>query len=168
MSKCLVRDGRLRLSGRCDACPTVGDRSRYDAAAHRSLDERNAAAETVLVLNEKGEVKAEKVGKRSTGKGAGIGLALALLTPVGLAAGVIGGGVLGALHHKGLGLDQADRERLGADLSGGKAAVGVLAPVTEADAVAAKLTELGGAAESHTVSDEALEEANAAAAADEA
>ena len=68
----------------------------------------------VLVLNEKGEVKTEKVGKRSTGKGAGIGLALALFTPVGLGVGIIGGGVLGALHHKGLGLDEADRERIGA------------------------------------------------------
>ena len=29
----------------------------------------------VLVLNEKGEVNTEKVGKRSVGKGAGIGLA---------------------------------------------------------------------------------------------
>jgi hypothetical protein len=45
----------------------------------------------VLVLNEKGEVKAEKVGKRSVGKGAGIGLALALVTPVGLGVGIIAG-----------------------------------------------------------------------------
>ena len=116
----------------------------------------------VLVLNPKGEVKAEKVGKRSTGKGAGIGLALALFTPVGLGVGVIGGGLLGALHHKGLGLDQADRDRLGAELSGGKAAVGVLAPVTEADAVTARLDELGGTTEKHTVTDEALNEAHAA------
>jgi uncharacterized membrane protein len=145
------------------------DEAAADAAAQTVKDSGLARHDAigVLVLNAKGEVKAEKVGKRSTGKGAGIGLALALLTPVGLAAGVIGGGVLGALHHKGLGLDEADRERLGAELSDGKAAVGVLAPVTEADAVSAKLTELGGAAESHTVSDEALEEANAADGTDE-
>jgi len=120
----------------------------------------------VLVLNDKGEVKADKVGKRSTGKGAGIGLALALLTPVGLGAGIIGGGILGALHHKGLGLDKADRDRIGAELGDGKAAVGVLAPVAEADAVRARLTELGGAAEAHEVADEDLEEADAAAASD--
>jgi uncharacterized membrane protein len=119
----------------------------------------------VLVLNEKGEVKTEKVGKRSVGKGAGIGLALALFTPVGLAVGVVGGGLVGALHHKGLGLDKADRERLGSALTDGKAAVGVLAPVSEADAVSAKLTELGGTTESHTVTDDDLEEANQAAAA---
>ena len=98
----------------------------------------------VLVLNDKGEVKAEKVGKRSTGKGAGIGLALALFTPVGLAAGLIGGSALGALHHKGLGLDQADSDRIAAELRDGKAAVGVLAPADEAVAVLAGLTQLGG------------------------
>ena len=136
-----------------------------DAAA-ASLKDSGVAhhdAIGVLVLNDKGEVIAEKVGKRSVGKGAGIGLVLALFTPVGLGVGLIGGGLLGALHHKGLGLDEADRDRIGAELAGGKAAVGVLAPVSEADFVASKLTELGGAAETHDVSDEALEEAHAAA-----
>ena len=103
----------------------------------------------VLVLNNKGEVKVDKVGKRTIGKGAGIGLALALFTPVGLAAGLIGGGALGALHHKGLGLDKADRDRIAAELGDGKAAVGVLTPAAEAVAVKAGLTELGGAAESY-------------------
>ena len=122
----------------------------------------------VLVLDEKGELKAEKVGKRSAGKGAGIGLALALLTPVGLGVGIVGGGLLGALHHKGLGLDKADRERLGAALTDGKAAVGVLVEVSEADAVSAKLTELGGTTESHAVTDSDLEEAQTAASSDPA
>jgi uncharacterized membrane protein len=117
----------------------------------------------VLVLNEKGELKAEKVGKRSWGKGAGIGAVVALVTPVGLAVGLIGGGLLGALHHKNLGLDEADRDRIGSELQGGKAAVGVLAPVSEATVVAGKLTELGGAVETHSVSDEAVEEAQTAA-----
>ena len=140
------------------------DEASADAAATTLKDSGLASGDAigVLALNENGEVKAEKVGKRSMGKGAGIGLALALLTPVGLGVGVIGGGLLGALHHKGLGLSESDRERLGAELTGGKAAVGVLAPVAEADAVTAKLTELGGAAESHEVTDEALEEAHAA------
>jgi hypothetical protein len=140
------------------------DEASADAAATTLKDSGLAGGDAigVLALNENGEVKAEKVGKRSMGKGAGIGLALALLTPVGLGVGVIGGGLLGALHHKGLGLSESDRDRLGAELTGGKAAVGVLAPVAEADAVTAKLTELGGAAESHEVTDEALEEAHAA------
>ena len=144
------------------------DEAAADAAAQSVKDSGLAHDDAigVLVLNHKGEVKADKVGKRSTGKGAGIGLALALFTPVGLAAGVIGGGILGALHHKGLGLDKADRDRIAAELGDGKAAVGVLAPAAEAVAVLAGLTELGGAAESHEVADEDLEEAHAAAAAD--
>jgi hypothetical protein len=70
------------------------DEAAADAAAQSVKDSGLAHDDAigVLVLNDKGEVKAEKVGKRSTGKGAGIGLALALFTPVGLAVGVIGGG----------------------------------------------------------------------------
>jgi hypothetical protein len=140
-----------------------------DAAA-ASLKESGVAkgdAIGVLVLNEKGELKADKVGKRSWGKGAGIGAVVALVTPVGLAGGLIGGGLLGALHHKNLGLDEADRERIRRELEGGKAAIGVLAPVSEAPVVAAQLSELGGTAETHPVSDEAVEEAQTAAAAGE-
>ena len=125
------------------------DEASADAAATSLKDSGVARGDAigVLVLNEKGELKAEKVGKRSLGKGAGIGAVVALVTPVGLAAGLIGGGLLGALHHKKLGLDEADRDRIGSELQGGKAAVGVLAPVSEATVVADKLTELGGAVE---------------------
>jgi hypothetical protein len=117
----------------------------------------------VLALDDKGKLKTDKVGKRSMGKGAGIGAAVALVTPVGLAAGLIGGGLLGALHHKNMGLDDADRDRIGRELQGGKAAVGVLAPVSEAGMVAAKLTDLGGISETHEISDEVLAEADKAA-----
>jgi len=144
------------------------DEESADAAA-TSLKDSGAAkgdAIGVLVLDEDGNLKAEKVGKRSWGKGAGIGAVVALVTPVGLAAGLIGGGLLGALHHKNLGLDEADRERISSELEGGKAAVGVLAPVSEAAVVADKLSELGGASETHPVSDEAVEEAQTAATAE--
>jgi hypothetical protein len=47
----------------------------------------------VLVLDEKGKIKTDKVGKRSMGKGAGIGVALALVTPVGLGAALDAGNV---------------------------------------------------------------------------
>jgi hypothetical protein len=113
----------------------------------------------VLVLNDKGKVKTHKLGKRSTGKGAGIGLVLAIIAPPTLLAGVIGGGVLGALHHKGLGLKDADRDRIAAELAGGKAAVGVLAPTDEATTISAKLGELGGTAEVIDVAEADLAEA---------
>lgn len=141
------------------------DEASADAAANRLKDSGFASGDAigVLVLDENGELKADKVGKRSWGKGAGIGAVVALVTPVGLGAGLIAGGLLGALHHKNLGLKEADRERLSSELQGGKAAVGVLAPVSEAKVVADQLTELGGTSEVHEVSDEAVEEAQTAA-----
>ena len=139
---------------------TAAEALKNSGVAHRD-------AIGVLALDEKGKVKTHKVGKRSVGLGIGIGLVLALLTPIGLVVGLVGGGLLGALHHKGLGIDPADRERIGSELQGGKAAVGVLAPVSEANFVADKLTELGGVAETHDISDEHLEEAHAAATADQ-
>jgi len=117
----------------------------------------------VLALNERGQLKTDKVGKRSAGKGAGIGAIAALVTPVGLVGGLVGGGLLGALHHKNLGLDKADRARLGSELEGGKAAVGVLVALSEAGFMVDKLASMGGTPETHQVSAEAVEEATKAA-----
>jgi uncharacterized membrane protein len=101
----------------------------------------------VLAVDATGKLKEEKVGARSTGKGAGVGAALFLLGPVGVGVGVIGGAAAGALHHKGLGLTDSDRERIGKELTNGKAAVGVLTPFNESSMISAKLGELGGASE---------------------
>jgi hypothetical protein len=117
----------------------------------------------VLVLDESGDLKVHKLGAHSVFKGAGIGFVLALLGPVGVGIGATAGGALGLLHHKGLGLSDRDRERISAELALGKAAVGVLADWDEAPPIDAKLTELGGLSEVHAFSDEALEEAAAAA-----
>jgi len=155
------------------------DEASADIAAD-SLKESGVAhgdAIGILALDEKGEVKAEKVGKHSVsmgadigrgiGMGAGIGLILTLFSPIGLVVGLVGGGLLGALHHKSLGIDRAHRERIGRELEGGKAALGVLAHVSEANLVADKLTELGGAVETHAISDKTLEEAHTAATTDQ-
>src|SRR4051812_7270977 len=143
---------------------TFDSEASADAAAGALRDSKIAKGDAigVLVLDDKGDVKTEKVGKRSVGKGAGIGLVLSVVTPVG-AAGVVGGAAVGALHHKNLGLKAGDRERIGKQLEDGKAALGVLAPVDEADAVSTKLVELGGTAEAHDTTDEALEEVQTAA-----
>jgi hypothetical protein len=69
---------------------------------------------------------------------------------------MLGGAAGGALHHKGLGLADADRERIGKELTNGKAAVGVLTPFNESSMISEQLNKLGGASEKHTVSDEAL------------
>ena len=85
------------------------------------------------------------------------------MAPPTLLVGLVGGGILGRFHHQGLGLKAEDRERIGAGLKDGKAAVGVLVPAGQAEVVSAKLTELGAASEVHEVSDEALEAVAAAA-----
>ena len=122
----------------------------------------------VLVLDDKGKIKTHKLGSRSVGKGAGIGLLLAVIAPPTLLAGVIGGGLLGAFHHKGLGLKTEERDRIAAQLAGGKAAVGVLVVPGMAIDVSAKLTELGGTAEVHEVTEEAVAEVETAVPAVEA
>jgi uncharacterized membrane protein len=139
----------------------------FDAEAH--ADEAAAAlrdagavvddAIGVLVLDERGELKTHKVGATSGGKGAAAGAVLALLGPIGLGVGVVGGALLGKLHHKDLGLDDADRERLGAALRGGQAAVGVLADPDELVAVESILVGLGGETEAHELNEAALREA---------
>ena len=148
---------------------TFSDEAAADAAVEtlktwdKATEEIKLSAIGVLVLDANGQVKEQKLGARSGKKGAGIGLVLAVIAPPTLLAGIVGGGVIGHFHHKGLGLTTEDRERLMSDLTGGKAAVGVLASAEEADAIAGKLTELGGDVEAHPVTDEALEAVAAAA-----
>ena len=117
----------------------------------------------ILVLDENGKIKTHKIGRRSWGKGAGIGVVLAALTPPTLLAGALAGGVLGGLHHKGLGVDSDEREQISDALTNGRAAVGALVAETQAPGVSDKLTELGGEPHVLTPSDEAVAEVDAAA-----
>ena len=148
---------------------TFADEAAADAAVvslkewDKASEEVKLSAIGVLVLDDAGQIKVHKLGTRSVGKGAGIGLILAVVAPPTLLAGLVGGGVIGAFHHKGLGLTDEDRERIAAELTGGKAAVGVLANVDEAGIVSGKLAELGGEVEAYAVTDEALEAVAAAA-----
>ena len=59
------------------------DEASADTAATSLKDSGVARGDAigVLVLDEKGELKADKVGKRSWGKGAGIGAVVALVHP---------------------------------------------------------------------------------------
>jgi uncharacterized membrane protein len=139
-----------------------GDEEAADAAvvALKEWDEGSVDVELdsvgVLVVGDDGQIKEHKLGRRSTGKGVGIGLVLAVIAPPTLLAGAVAGGVAGHFHHKGLGLTEADLARLGRDLTGGKAAVGVLAQTVDAVPIVAKLKALGGTVEAHDVTDEAL------------
>jgi hypothetical protein len=115
----------------------------------------------ILVLDSHGKLKQDKVGSRSTGKGAAIGGVLFLLGPATLGVSVLGGAAVGALHHKNLGLSDADKARLSVELTNGKAAVGVLAQYDTASAISDRLAQLGGSSETHELSDEAIEAAAA-------
>ena len=53
--------------------------------------------------------------------GGAIGAVLLLLGPAVAGIGVLGGSLLGVLHRKGLGLDDNGRDRIAAELAGGKA-----------------------------------------------
>ena len=129
----------------------------------------------VLTLDGAGNVVVDKVGATSVAAGVGVGAALLVLGPfflgagaaaavVGGGVGVVGGGLAGSLHHKGLKLSDEDKVRISTDLRSGKAAVGVLSPFEQATLVQEKLTQLGGAVSAHDVVDEAELQAAAAGA----
>jgi hypothetical protein len=120
----------------------------------------------VLVKDDRGRIKTHKVGSRRTATGALLfGLASLLTSGVTLLGGLLVGGVLGSLFHKGLGLSKEDMARLEAELDGGKAAVGLLVNPEEATPITAFLSALGGVAEAHEL-DQPVVEAAAATAVD--
>jgi len=129
------------------------------AGALRSTGAVDDDAIGILVLDEHGELKTHKVGPTSGGKGAAVGAVLGLLGPIGLGVGVAGGALLGHLHHKSLGLDDADKDRLGIALRGGKAAVGVLADPDELVAIESILLDRGGETNAHAFDEAVLRDA---------
>ena len=127
---------------------------------------RDAVA--VLVKDEQGRIKEQKLGKRKTKTGAVVGALVGILSGgVTLVGGAIVGGILGSFFHKGLGLSKEDLARIDGELGSGKAAVVILAKPKEVEDLTAKLTKLGGTTEAHKVTDEALEQAVNAAVAEE-
>ena len=124
--------------------------------ALKASDIAHGDAIGILALDAHGKLKEEKVGARSTGKGAAIGSVLVLLGPAAVGVGVLGGAIAGGLHHKSLGLSDDDQVRLKRELTAGKVAVGVLADVETAASISEFLVEVGGAPETHELSDEAV------------
>jgi uncharacterized membrane protein len=115
----------------------------------------------ILVLNDDGKLKQHKVGARSVGKGAAIGGVIAVVGTAVLGPAILVGAGVGALHHKHVGLSDADKAHLAAELSSGKAAVGVMAELDQESAVTDYLTQHGGQTQQYEISDEALEAAEA-------
>ena len=101
------------------------------------------------------------MGAHSTGKGAAIGGVIGVFTAAFLGPAVLGGMAVGALHHKNLGLSDADKSRLTVELNAGKAGVGVMAPFDTAPAISDRLAQAGGTPERYDLTDEALQAAEA-------
>jgi uncharacterized membrane protein len=118
----------------------------------------------ILVLDDNGKIKTQKMGRRSWGKGAGIGVVLAVIAPPTLLVGALAGGALGGLHHKGLGIDSAERDEITDALANGRAAVGALVADSQVPLVSDKLGELGGELHVLSPSDDAIAEVDAVAA----
>jgi hypothetical protein len=115
----------------------------------------------ILVVDADGKLKQDKVGAHSTGKGAAIGSVIAVFSTALLGPAVLTGVAVGALHHKNLGLSDADKARLTVELNAGKAAIGVMAHFDTAPAISDRLTQLGGTPERYELTDEVLEAAGA-------
>jgi uncharacterized membrane protein len=138
----------------------------------KATEDIKLGAVGVLVKDEKGKIKTHKLGKRAGGKGAKTLAVLGVVAGVlsggvtvlaGAVGGAVLGGVLGSFFHAGLGLSKEDLARIDKELDGGKAAVGLVVEAAEAEAVSAKLAELGGKPETHEVTDEAVEQSTSAA-----
>ena len=140
------------------------DEPTADAAAVELKDSGVTPGDAIglLVLDDAGELRVDKVGARSWGVGAGVGACLVLLGPAALGVGLVGGTLAGGTHHKGLKLSDEDKTRISADLSAGKAAVGVLAKIEDGPAIREQLTGAGGMTSSHDLVDEAALQAAAA------
>ena len=129
----------------------------------------------VLVKDTDGAIKEHKVGPRRGGKGAGVGLVLGVVAAIptgglslaaGAAAGVVGGAIVGSFFRKGFNeLSKDDAERINRELDAGHAALGVLVSPSNANAAADELSRLGGRSETHQISDDEMQEADAIAAA---
>jgi uncharacterized membrane protein len=138
----------------------------------KASDDIKLGAIGILVKDEKGNIKTQKLGSRAGGKGARTGMILGVIAAIlsggvtllaGIVYGAAGGGILGSLFHRGLGLSKDQLDKIGKELDSGKAAVGVLAAPAEVYAVSAKLKDLGGKPETYEVSNEAVEQATQAA-----
>ncbi len=129
------------------------------AAALKDSGIADGDAIGILALDENGKLKQDKIGAHSTGKGAAIGGVIAVFSTALLGPAVLAGVAVGALHHKNLGLSDADKARLTVELNDGKAAVGVMSHADTAPAISDRLGQLGGTPERYELTDEALQAA---------
>jgi len=138
----------------------------------KASDDIKLGAIGVLVKDEKGKIKTQKLGSRAGGKGARTGIILGVIAAIlsggvtligGIVGGALAGGIMGSLFHRGLGLSKQQLDQIGGELDKGRAAVGIMVSPGELLAVSAKLKDLGGKPQSYALSAEAVEQATQAA-----
>ncbi len=130
-----------------------------------------------IISLEDGKLKTHKVGARAAGTGAKWGTILGatggLATGIMVATGVLTGGLglipgaiigalagtgAGALFHKKIGMDDADRQRIHDHLAGGGAALAVMADDDEVQPTKVEIASLGGDVEHFVIPEDVMVE----------
>jgi hypothetical protein len=113
----------------------------------------------MLLKRADASIPAGKLGPHATDTGAGVGAILGIVA-LAIAGGKAAGpapAARGAFFHEGSGLTADDISRLGAELDAGRVVLGALAAAPEGGAwVIVELAALGGKAEAHFVTEDAL------------
>ncbi len=144
------------------------DAAEFAAQELKKWDKANKdiklGAIAIVTLDPKsGNIEANEVGQRKTKKGAlwgtSLGAVAGLMTG-GLALipamllGATGGGAVGAMFHKKIGMTDEDREHLAAQLRSGSVAVVVTADDFEVESTQAELARTGGTVSSYVIPEE--------------
>ncbi|MDX1415147.1 MAG: DUF1269 domain-containing protein [Candidatus Promineifilaceae bacterium] len=123
-------------------------------------------AMSILTLDEKGEVKEDKVGARAGGKGAKWGMiagaALGILTGGvtligGALVGLLAGGLGGSLFHKAIGMSDDDQARLEKHLKEGGAALAVMMDPDEIESTVSELQSLNAEVASYLIPEDVMQ-----------
>ncbi len=126
----------------------------------------------IMTVDDEGKLKTQKVGSHAGGTGAKWGTILGATAGIlsggitligGAVVGLAAGAVAGALFHKRIGMEDADKERLMHHLQDGGAALAVMADDDEVEATKFELQSLDGQVENYLVPDDAVDELEAAA-----
>jgi uncharacterized membrane protein len=130
-------------------------------------DDKDVKLGGIAILTEEdGKLKTHKVGTRDAGKGAAWGTAIGATAAVltggatlvgGALVGAAGGGVVGALFHKGIGLSDDDKAGLEKKLKDGGAAVVTMTADADVKAAQTELNSLGGDVDSYKVPDDSVQ-----------
>jgi uncharacterized membrane protein len=122
---------------------------------------------SILTMDKKGNIKQDKIGARSGGKGAKwgtiAGAALGFLsggaTLIGGAiVGLLAGGVGGSLFHKKIGMTDEDRAAVGQHLKDGGAALAVMCDPEELEGTVTQLNNLGAKVATYNIPQDVLDD----------